>query len=94
VAAFSSQVSWCRIWSASGLASLISWPKRGLPRRICARAGLITAILSEATFVVVLWTVGGALTLHVDDVVIKIPGFLVIRRFIETSEKKNQADAQ
>jgi putative ATP-binding cassette transporter len=74
-------------------------------------AGLIAALLSAATFVVVLWTIGGALTLHVDGVVIKIPGFLVIasllyamvasgsmivigRRFIATSEKKNQAEAE
>ena len=41
-------------------------------------AGLITALLSAATFVVVLWTIGGTLTLHVDGVVIRIPGFLVI----------------
>jgi putative ATP-binding cassette transporter len=41
-------------------------------------AGLITAILSAATFVVVLWTIGGTLTLRVDGVAIRIPGFLVI----------------
>lgn len=74
-------------------------------------AGLITATLSAATFVVVLWTIGGTLILHVDGVAIKIPGFLVIasvmyamvangsmiviaRRFITTSEKKNQAEAE
>jgi putative ATP-binding cassette transporter len=74
-------------------------------------AGLIMAILSGATFVVVLWTIGGALILHVNGVAIKIPGFLVIasvmyamvangsmiviaRRFITTSEKRNQAEAE
>ena len=74
-------------------------------------AGLITAIISAATFIVVLWTIGGALILHVGGVAIKIPGFLVIaavlyamvasgsmivigRRFIVTSEKKNQAEAE
>ena len=38
-------------------------------------AGLITALLSAAIFVVVLWTIGGALTLHADGVVIRIPAF-------------------
>ena len=35
-------------------------------------AGLITALLSAATFVVVLWTIGGTLALHIDGVVIRI----------------------
>jgi vitamin B12/bleomycin/antimicrobial peptide transport system ATP-binding/permease protein len=40
--------------------------------------GLTTAVLSAATFIVVLWTIGGALTIHVGDFVLTVPGFLVI----------------
>jgi putative ATP-binding cassette transporter len=40
--------------------------------------GLATAVLSALTFIVVLWTIGGALTLHVGGASITIPGFLVI----------------
>jgi vitamin B12/bleomycin/antimicrobial peptide transport system ATP-binding/permease protein len=40
--------------------------------------GLLTAILSAATFIVVLWTIGGALTITVAGVTITIPGFLVV----------------
>lgn len=41
-------------------------------------AGVISAILSATTFIVVLWTIGGALTLTVGGSQITIPGFLVI----------------
>ncbi|WP_398480305.1 ABC transporter ATP-binding protein/permease [Tardiphaga sp.] len=41
-------------------------------------AGVTSALLSAATFIVVLWTIGGALTLSVGGSVITIPGFLVI----------------
>jgi putative ATP-binding cassette transporter len=40
--------------------------------------GMLTAVLSAVTFIVVLWTIGGALTVHVDGIAITIPGFLVI----------------
>ena len=39
--------------------------------------GVITAILSAATFIVVLWTVGGAFTAHIGETALTIPGFLV-----------------
>jgi putative ATP-binding cassette transporter len=74
-------------------------------------AGVISAFLSATTFIVVLWTIGGALTLSVGGSVITIPGFLVIaavlyaaiasgsimtigRAFVQTSEDKNQAEAE
>lgn len=41
-------------------------------------AGVISAFLSAATFIVVLWTIGGALTFAVGGSSITIPGFLVI----------------
>jgi vitamin B12/bleomycin/antimicrobial peptide transport system ATP-binding/permease protein len=41
-------------------------------------AGVTSAFLSAATFIVVLWTIGGALTLTVAGATINIPGFLVI----------------
>src|SRR3954469_22486466 len=73
-------------------------------------AGVTSALLSAATFIIVLWTIGGALTLHLGATEITIPGFLVIaaiayaaiasgsimtigRRFVQTSEDKNQAEA-
>src|SRR3954452_7204832 len=40
--------------------------------------GVTTAILSAATFIAVLWTIGGSLTLSVADIRITIPGFLVV----------------
>jgi vitamin B12/bleomycin/antimicrobial peptide transport system ATP-binding/permease protein len=40
--------------------------------------GATTAVLSAATFIVVLWTIGGAFTIHVRDTALTIPGFLVI----------------
>jgi vitamin B12/bleomycin/antimicrobial peptide transport system ATP-binding/permease protein len=74
-------------------------------------AGVISAFLSATTFIVVLWTIGGALTLSIGGSVITIPGFLVIaavlyagiasgsimvigRAFVQTSEDKNQAEAE
>ncbi|MGJ5133741.1 ABC transporter ATP-binding protein/permease [Bradyrhizobium oligotrophicum] len=41
-------------------------------------AGVTSALLSAATFIVVLWTIGGALTLYLGATEITIPGFLVI----------------
>ncbi len=40
--------------------------------------GLLTASLSAITFIAVLWTLGGALTVTVGGVTLNIPGFLVI----------------
>jgi vitamin B12/bleomycin/antimicrobial peptide transport system ATP-binding/permease protein len=44
--------------------------------------GVVTAILSAATFIVVLWTIGGSLTLGIAGAAITIPGFLVIAAVI------------
>lgn len=41
-------------------------------------AGVISAFLSASTFIVVLWTIGGALTLPIGGTYVTIPGFLVI----------------
>lgn len=41
-------------------------------------AGVTGALLSATTFIVVLWTIGGALTLPIGGTEITIPGFLVI----------------
>lgn len=41
-------------------------------------AGVISAFLSASTFIVVLWTIGGALTVTIAGSTITIPGFLVI----------------
>jgi putative ATP-binding cassette transporter len=41
-------------------------------------AGVTSAFLSAATFIVVLWTIGGALTVTIADSTVIIPGFLVI----------------
>ena len=41
-------------------------------------AGVTTAVLSAATFIAVLWSIGGALTVNLGGVAITIPGFLVI----------------
>jgi putative ATP-binding cassette transporter len=45
-------------------------------------AGIITSVLSAATFIVVLWTIGGDLTVHLNGSVITIPGFLVFAAVI------------
>ncbi|MEP9378716.1 ABC transporter ATP-binding protein/permease [Aquabacter sp. CN5-332] len=41
-------------------------------------AGVTAAFLSAATFIVVLWTIGGALTVTLGGSTVTIPGFLVI----------------
>src|SRR3954464_9386582 len=41
-------------------------------------AGVTSALLSAATFIVVLWTIGGSLTVTVAGSAVTIPGFLVI----------------
>jgi putative ATP-binding cassette transporter len=41
-------------------------------------AGVTSAFLSATTFIVVLWTIGGALTVTIGGSAITIPGFLVI----------------
>ncbi|RXT28225.1 ABC transporter ATP-binding protein [Rhizobium leguminosarum] len=41
-------------------------------------SGVIAAFLSASTFIVVLWTIGGALTLTIAGSTVTIPGFLVI----------------
>jgi len=41
-------------------------------------AGVTSALLSAATFIVVLWTIGGALTVSFGGATLVIPGFLVV----------------
>jgi vitamin B12/bleomycin/antimicrobial peptide transport system ATP-binding/permease protein len=41
-------------------------------------AGVISALLSAATFIVVLWTIGGALAVSLGGTTFTIPGFLVV----------------
>lgn len=41
-------------------------------------AGVTSAFLSASTFIVVLWTIGGALTVTIANSALTIPGFLVI----------------
>ncbi|RWF77095.1 MAG: ABC transporter ATP-binding protein/permease [Mesorhizobium sp.] len=45
-------------------------------------AGVLNAFLSASTFIVVLWTIGGALTLPIGGSSVTIPGFLVITAVI------------
>lgn len=45
-------------------------------------AGVTSALLSAVTFIVVLWTIGGALTLTLGGSSISIPGFLVIAAIV------------
>lgn len=45
-------------------------------------AGVINAFLSASTFIVVLWTIGGALSFTVSGSTITVPGFLVITAII------------
>jgi putative ATP-binding cassette transporter len=45
-------------------------------------AGVISAFVSASTFIVVLWTIGGALTLPIMGSMVTIPGFLVIAAVI------------
>jgi vitamin B12/bleomycin/antimicrobial peptide transport system ATP-binding/permease protein len=44
--------------------------------------GLLSAALSAATFITVLWAIGGALSLQIGDWSLTIPGFLVIAAMI------------
>lgn len=41
-------------------------------------AGVVSASLSASTFIVVLWTIGGALAVTIGNATLTIPGFLVI----------------
>ena len=45
-------------------------------------AGVVSAFLSATTFIIVLWNIGGALTLPLGGAPITIPGFLVIAAVI------------
>jgi putative ATP-binding cassette transporter len=45
-------------------------------------AGVTSAFLSAATFIVVLWTIGGALTVTLGGSTVTIPGFLVIAAIV------------
>ena len=45
-------------------------------------AGVISAFLAASTFIVVLWTIGGALTLTIADRTFTVPGFLVVTAVI------------
>ena len=45
-------------------------------------AGVTSAFLSAATFIVVLWTIGGALTVTLGGSTMTIPGFLVIAAIV------------
>lgn len=45
-------------------------------------AGVSSAFLSAATFIVVLWTIGGALTIDIGGSALTIPGFLVVAAVI------------
>jgi vitamin B12/bleomycin/antimicrobial peptide transport system ATP-binding/permease protein len=44
--------------------------------------GMITAVLSASTFIVILWMIGGTLTVHLGGKSITIPGFLVVAALI------------
>ena len=41
-------------------------------------SGIVQALLSAATFIVVLWTIGGALEVSIGSTKVEVPGFLVI----------------
>ncbi|PBC06704.1 ABC transporter ATP-binding protein [Mesorhizobium sp. WSM3859] len=45
-------------------------------------AGVLNAFLSASTFIVVLWTIGGALSFSLGGSVITVPGFLVVTAVI------------
>src|SRR5262245_13022996 len=45
-------------------------------------AGVISAFLSASTFIVVPWTIGGALSVTVSGLTVTVPGFLVITAVI------------
>ena len=44
--------------------------------------GMVSALLSAATFIVVLWTIGGTLEFSIGGVHVAIPGFLVVAAVI------------
>ncbi len=44
--------------------------------------GATSAVLSAAMFIVVLWTVGGAFTVHIGETALTIPGFLIVAAVI------------
>ena len=44
--------------------------------------GVISAALSAATFITVLWTIGGSLSLRIVNLTVVIPGFLVVAAVI------------
>ncbi len=44
--------------------------------------GVITAVLSALTFIGVLWTIGGALSIQLGGITVTIPGFLVVAAVI------------
>ena len=44
--------------------------------------GVVSAFLSATTFIVVLWTIGGALTLSFSGMSVTVPGFLVVAAVI------------
>jgi putative ATP-binding cassette transporter len=48
-------------------------------------AGVMSAFLSASTFIIVLWTIGGALNLPIGGSIITIPGFLVIAAVLYAS---------
>ena len=50
-------------------------------------AGVTSAFLSAATFIVVLWTIGGALTVTIGGSTVTIPGFLVIAAVIYAAHR-------
>ena len=45
-------------------------------------SGMTTAVLSAATFIVILWAIGGAFIVHLGGMSITIPGFLVVAALI------------
>ena len=44
--------------------------------------GMITAVLSATTFIVILWMIGGTLTIQFSGMAVTIPGFLVVAAVI------------
>ena len=44
--------------------------------------GVISAALSAATFITILWTIGGSLSLRIVNLTVVIPGFLVVAAVI------------
>ena len=83
-------------WLARGATTSSTWwaatTESGVPHRrgfadrngLASRfiAGVTSAFLSASTFIVVLWTIGGALTITLGGSTVTIPGFLVIAAVI------------